>query len=124
MSERLPSAPTLYILADDLIWATRLAGQGRTLGAHVSTLQGLAGLRSLVAGGSIGATDLIAIDTTTRGIEPIAAVVAGAEPEIAAKMRKAAKKMWFAEVPGIGHAPMLDEPEAKAAIFEFLAELD
>lgn len=41
-------------------------------------------------------------------------------PEIAAKMRKSAKKMWFAEVPGIGHAPMLDEPEAKAAIFEFL----
>ena len=74
MSERLPSAPTLYILADDLIWATRLAGQGRTLGAHVSTLQGLAGLRSLVAGGPIGASDLIAIDTTTRGIEPIAAV--------------------------------------------------
>ena len=41
-------------------------------------------------------------------------------PEIAAKMQKAAKKMWFAEVPGVGHAPMLDEPEAKAAIFEFL----
>ena len=41
-------------------------------------------------------------------------------PEIAAKMQKSAKKMWFAEVPGIGHAPMLDEPEAKAAIFEFL----
>lgn len=41
-------------------------------------------------------------------------------PAIAAKMRKAAKTMWFAEVPGIGHAPMLDEPEAKAAIFEFL----
>lgn len=41
-------------------------------------------------------------------------------PEIAAKMQKSAKKMWFAEVPGVGHAPMLDEPEAKAAIFEFL----
>ncbi|MBN8529513.1 MAG: alpha/beta hydrolase [Caulobacterales bacterium] len=41
-------------------------------------------------------------------------------PDIAARMQKTAKKMWFAEVPGIGHAPMLDEPEAKAAIFEFL----
>lgn len=41
-------------------------------------------------------------------------------PDIAARMQKAAKKMWFAEVPGVGHAPMLDEPEAKAAIFEFL----
>ena len=30
--------------------------------------------------------------------------------------------MAFAEVPGVGHAPMLDEPAAKAAIFAFLAE--
>jgi len=43
--------------------------------------------------------------------------------EIAAKMRKRAPKMDFVEVPGIGHAPMLDEPEAKAAIFPFLSEL-
>lgn len=43
---------------------------------------------------------------------------------IAEKMRKAAPAMAFAEIPGVGHAPMLDEPEAKAAIFEFLAELD
>jgi pimeloyl-ACP methyl ester carboxylesterase len=41
--------------------------------------------------------------------------------EIAAKMRKAAPQMAFVEVPGVGHAPMLDEPEPKAAIFEFLA---
>ena len=41
-------------------------------------------------------------------------------PEIATRMQKAARKMWFAEVPGVGHAPMLDEPEAKAAVFEFL----
>jgi len=44
-------------------------------------------------------------------------------PEIAAKMQKAAPKMTLAEVPGVGHAPMLDEPEAKAAIFEFLSEV-
>ncbi len=44
--------------------------------------------------------------------------------EIAAKMRKAAPDMAYAEVPGIGHAPMLDEPEARAAIFEFLAGVD
>ncbi|HEV2081728.1 MAG TPA: alpha/beta hydrolase [Brevundimonas sp.] len=43
--------------------------------------------------------------------------------EIAAKMRKRAPTMQFAEVPGVGHAPMLDEPEAKAAIFEFLADV-
>ena len=32
--------------------------------------------------------------------------------------------MVYVEVPGVGHAPMLDEPEARAAIFEFLAEVD
>ena len=42
---------------------------------------------------------------------------------IAAKMKKRAPKMDFVEVPGVGHAPMLDEPEAKAAIFPFLGEL-
>jgi pimeloyl-ACP methyl ester carboxylesterase len=42
-------------------------------------------------------------------------------PAIAQKMRKAAPAMAYAEVPAIGHAPMLDEPEARAAIFEFLA---
>ena len=44
--------------------------------------------------------------------------------DIAAKMRKAAPDMDYVEVPRIGHAPMLDEPEAKAAIFEFLAGVD
>lgn len=42
-------------------------------------------------------------------------------PAIVARMRKAAPGMAYAEVPAIGHAPMLDEPEARAAIFEFLA---
>lgn len=43
---------------------------------------------------------------------------------IAEKMRKAAPSMAYVEVPGVGHAPMLDEPAAKAAIFEFLSEVD
>lgn len=42
---------------------------------------------------------------------------------IAERMRKAAPAMHYAEVPGIGHAPMLDESEAKAAIFDFLRDL-
>lgn len=41
--------------------------------------------------------------------------------DVADRMRKAAPEMSYAEVTGIGHAPMLDEPEARAAIFEFLA---
>ena len=44
--------------------------------------------------------------------------------EIAGKMKKRAPKMQYAEVPGVGHAPMLDEAEARAAIFEFLREVD
>jgi pimeloyl-ACP methyl ester carboxylesterase len=44
-------------------------------------------------------------------------------PEIAARMRKAAPDMDYAEIPGVGHAPMLDETEARSAIFEFLAGL-
>ena len=43
--------------------------------------------------------------------------------KIAAKMRKRAPKMDYVEIPGVGHAPMLDEPAAKAAIFPFLGEL-
>jgi pimeloyl-ACP methyl ester carboxylesterase len=43
--------------------------------------------------------------------------------EIAGKMRRKVKSMGYAEVPGIGHAPMLDEPEAKAAILEFLGRV-
>lgn len=44
-------------------------------------------------------------------------------PEIVAKMQAAAPDMAYAEVPAIGHAPMLSEPEAKAAIFKFLEDL-
>lgn len=43
--------------------------------------------------------------------------------QIAARMRKRAPRMDFVEVPNVGHAPMLDEPEARAAIFPFLGEL-
>ena len=37
-------------------------------------------------------------------------------PDIARRMREAAPNMAYAEVAGVGHAPMLDEPEALAAI--------
>jgi pimeloyl-ACP methyl ester carboxylesterase len=41
-------------------------------------------------------------------------------PETARKMRDAAPGAEFVEVAGVGHAPMLDEPEAVAAIDGFL----
>jgi pimeloyl-ACP methyl ester carboxylesterase len=37
-------------------------------------------------------------------------------PDIAGRMREAAPDMRYAEVQGVGHAPMLDEPEALAAL--------
>lgn len=40
------------------------------------------------------------------------------------KMREAVPAMKSVTVPGIGHAPMLDEPEAAAAIDDFLRGLD
>lgn len=44
-------------------------------------------------------------------------------PETVAKMRAAKPDMRFAEIPGRGHAPLLDEPDFIAAIDAFLAEL-
>ena len=44
------------------------------------------------------------------------------EPTLA-RMRKTAPKAVFAEVPGVGHAPMLDEPAALDAITTFLEGL-
>jgi pimeloyl-ACP methyl ester carboxylesterase len=41
----------------------------------------------------------------------------------ARKMRGAAPSAAFVEVGGVGHAPMLDEPEAVAAIDAFLANV-
>jgi pimeloyl-ACP methyl ester carboxylesterase len=39
-------------------------------------------------------------------------------------MRRAAPTMQYAEVPGVGHAPMLTEPPARDAIQQFLSQVD
>jgi pimeloyl-ACP methyl ester carboxylesterase len=44
-------------------------------------------------------------------------------PEAAEKMAGVAPDAKFAVIPGVGHAPVLDEPEAVAAIDAFLSEL-
>jgi len=44
-------------------------------------------------------------------------------PEEAQYMRRAAPGLIYAEVPGVGHAPMLTEPAAKAALSSFLASV-
>ena len=38
-------------------------------------------------------------------------------------MRRAAPKLRYAEVPGVGHAPMLTEPVAQAALASFLTDV-
>ena len=45
-------------------------------------------------------------------------------PDIAARMRMDAPDMTYVEVPGVGHAPMLDEPQARDAILDLLARVD
>jgi pimeloyl-ACP methyl ester carboxylesterase len=55
-------------------------------------------------------------------------VIRGAKSDLltaatAARMQKAAPNMKLAVVPGVGHAPELNEPAAVAAIDEFLASL-
>lgn len=44
-------------------------------------------------------------------------------PETTERMRRSAPKMAYAEVPGVGHAPMLTEPAARGAIEAFLRDL-
>ena len=44
-------------------------------------------------------------------------------PQVAL-MRAAAPMMAYAEVPDVGHAPMLTEPQALAALREFLGRVD
>ncbi len=45
------------------------------------------------------------------------------EPEQAAWMRRAAPAMQYTEVPNVGHAPMLTEPQSLEAIRQFLTQL-
>lgn len=45
-------------------------------------------------------------------------------PEQASYMQRTAPAMQYAEVPGVGHAPMLTEAPARQAIERFLAQVD
>jgi pimeloyl-ACP methyl ester carboxylesterase len=46
------------------------------------------------------------------------------EEKEAVYMKRAAPTMQYAEIPGVGHAPMLTEPPARAAIQQFLSQVD
>lgn len=70
------SAPRLLVLADDLIWATRLEGQGRTLGATVHRFSTTEPLLAALAAEPAAPTDLVAIDATARAYDAEVAVCA------------------------------------------------
>ena len=68
------TAPRLLVLANDLIWATRLEGQGRTLGADVQRFTTTEPLIAALAAHPATPTDLVAIDATARAYNAEAAV--------------------------------------------------
>ena len=68
------TAPRLLVLADDLIWSTRLEGQGRTLGADVQRFATTAPLIAALAANPATPSDLVAIDATARAYDAEAAV--------------------------------------------------
>ena len=68
------TAPRLLVLADDLIWSTRLEGQGRTLGADVQRFIKPAPLLALLAAQPATPTDLVTIDATARAYDVEGAV--------------------------------------------------
>ena len=68
------TAPRLLVLADDLIWSTRLEGQGRTLVATVQRFTTPAPLMTALAAEPATPADLVAIDATARAYDAEAAV--------------------------------------------------
>jgi phage terminase large subunit-like protein len=64
------------VLADDLIWATRLEGQGRTLGADVQRFSTPVPLLAALAAHPATSADLVAIDATARAYDTEAAIQA------------------------------------------------
>jgi pimeloyl-ACP methyl ester carboxylesterase len=80
-------------------------------------------IASAVAPGAI--PDLWPLFTAFAAGRPIALIRGGISDlitaDIADRMQAAAPHLEVTQVPGVGHAPMLTEPEAKAAIDRFLA---
>ena len=68
------TAPRLLVLADDLIWSTRLEGQGRTLGADVQRFATTERLIAALTAHPATPSDLVAIDATARAYDAEVAV--------------------------------------------------
>ncbi|MGR3463379.1 alpha/beta fold hydrolase [Limimaricola sp.] len=105
-------------------WLAEVRGQ------YEETPEGLklrydARLRNAVLGGAVQpAPDLWPLFDATATLPT--ALIRGANSELlsadtAARMRERNPEMIFAEVPGRGHVPFLDEPQALAALNDWLA---
>ena len=73
------AGPRLAILADDLIWSTRLVAAARAAGAEPVAVRTAQALGAATATGSAGDIGLVIVDLTARaydGIDAIAAAVA------------------------------------------------
>ena len=64
-----PAAGTVAVLADDLIWATRLAGQLRTLGAIPIRAASTEAFAAIVAAGAVSRA---IVDLTARAYDGVA----------------------------------------------------
>src|SRR3990170_1135498 len=72
-------AVRIAVLADDLIWATRLEGQLRTLGAEPVRVRDLDALEHVLAPGSpavavTGRVERVVVDLTARAYDGVVAV--------------------------------------------------
>jgi len=71
------TAATVAILADDLIWSTRLAGAIRAAGGQPKTVRGLDGLQDLLSGEPRGTA--VVIDLTARAYDGVEAILLARE---------------------------------------------
>ena len=79
MSDHLPAAaPRVLVLADDLIWSTRLAGHVRSAGAEPAPVRTAAAF----AAGLPGAAGAI-VDLTSRAYDGLAAIAAARDAGVA-----------------------------------------
>ena len=68
-----PTAATVAILADDLIWLTRLAGAVRAAGGEPKTVRGLEGLQDLLSDAPRGTP--VVIDLTALAYDGVQAIL-------------------------------------------------
>ncbi len=96
-----PSAPRIAILADDLIWATRLTDGVRLAGGEPVGARSLASLEA-----ELGSATGCVVDLTARaydGIEAILAAVRSGVPVIAVAQHDDASLRRAARQAGAGH---------------------